>query len=240
MIIINKLNVYNTWQEVNSTIVINTVTIVIDVFRASNSIITALSNGASTIIPVSEIDVAFEIKKNNPKFLLGGERKSLKIEGFNFGNSPLEYTKDKIQDKTIIFTTANGSRALNKVHLADKIFVASFANAKYIAEKVINYNKNISIVCAGTLGNTSLEDSLAAGKIIDEILKNTNYELNDFAYLCLGSYRNNKNDLFNLVSNSANGKRLYELNKIEDIKYCIQEDTISLIPLYENKKISLL
>lgn len=235
--IIQNLNAYTTWQEANILEIKDSVTIVIDVLRASNTIITALSKGAASIIPVSEINRAWEIKKDNPHYLLGGERNAVKINGFDFGNSPLEYTADKISNKTIIFTTANGTRALEKVHVADKVFVGSFLNAKYIANEVVKYKKNLSIVCAGTLANPSLEDSLAAGKIIAELLKHIPLTLNDFASLCLGAYQNNKDDLFKLISTSTNGKRLIQLGKPEDIRYCTLEDSVSILPMYDNKKI---
>lgn len=239
LIIINELNVYSTWQEINPLEVKNSIAIVIDVFRASNTIITALNNGATSIIPVSELDVAWELKKKHPSYLLGGERDCLRIEGFNFGNSPLEYKKDLVKDNSIIFTTSNGSRALNKVKPAKEIYVASFANSKAIATKLNSSETDISIICAGTLGKTSLEDTLAAGKIIDDLFKTKNYKLNDFAILANMGYENFKDNLEDILINSMNGERLIKIDRREDIKYCTLVDTTTVIPIYKDDKLTL-
>ncbi|NLW24344.1 MAG: 2-phosphosulfolactate phosphatase [Clostridia bacterium] len=210
---------------------------VIDVLRASNTIITALNNGAKEIIPVAEIETAWELKKKNPDYLLGGERKSKKIPGFDFGNSPLEYTPEKIKNRGIIFTTSNGSKALKTSEKAKHTFVASLANAKSVSKLLNSLTTDIVILCAGTLGFPSLEDTLAAGKIIAELENLSAYEINDFGLIALSSYQNSKSDLYHTLLKSRNGRRLQELAMVQDIKYCSLIDTCTLIPEYKNNKI---
>jgi len=239
LIFINNLYVYPMWQSVIDAEIRNSISVVIDVFRASNTIITALGNGAREILPVTEISLAWELNKKHPEFLLGGERNSEKIQGFDFGNSPLEYNKPKVEKKTVIFTTSNGSNALKKAENADNVFVASFANCNAVAKKLDIFNKHIAIVCAGTLGTPSLEDTLAAGKIINELKNINNYTLNDYAYLALGSYQRYQGKVLETISKSRNGLRLQSLEQIEDIKHCALLDITDIIPEYTQNKIRL-
>ncbi|MFZ7103006.1 MAG: 2-phosphosulfolactate phosphatase [Peptococcaceae bacterium] len=230
---IYHLNVYPTWQSVAPSEIKNTISVVIDVLRASNTIITALNNGAEKIIPLTEIDPAWELKAKNPEFLLGGERKSEKIAGFDFGNSPREYDKAKVAGKTIIFTTSNGSKALQKAAPAAEVLVASFANSTALARRLAGRQRDVSVICAGTLATPSLEDTLAAGKIISHIENLHEYVLNDYAYLALGSYQNYRSKLLEVVLNSANGRRLRNLGQMEDIKHCVLENITAKIPEYQ-------
>ncbi|NLT95166.1 MAG: 2-phosphosulfolactate phosphatase [Clostridia bacterium] len=234
-----RLTVYPTWQSVVEAEIKDGLAVVIDVFRASNTIITALNNGAKEILPVSEIETAWELKEIHPDYLLGGERNSIKIQGFDLGNSPLEYTGEKVSGKGIIFATSNGSRALKSVEKAQKVWVASFANIGAITEKIQSVSADMAIVCSGTLGTPSLEDTLAAGKIINELSTLEKYTLNDYGLLAWGSYQRYKNEIFETLLKSRNGRRLMELGKMDDIKYCIREDITDVVPQYDGKAITL-
>ena len=102
-----------------------------------------------------------------------------------------------------------------------------------------NSLKNLTIVCAGTLGNPSLEDTLAAGKIIEEILAlEKNYHLNDFGYISLSTYLQNKANIFQAISSSPNGQKLKKLNMSEDIEYCSLMDQTEIIPIFKDGNIS--
>ncbi|KJS88160.1 MAG: hypothetical protein JM58_01930 [Peptococcaceae bacterium BICA1-8] len=227
------------WQSVIEAEIKNSISVVIDVFRASNTIISALGNGANEVLPVTEITLAWELKEKHPDFLLGGERNSQIIKGFDFGNSPLEYNKSKVEKKTIILTTSNGTNALKKVEKADNVFVASFANCNAVARKLDDFNRNITIVCAGTLGTPSLEDTLAAGKIIAELKNINNFTLNDYGHLALGSYQNYQGKTLETILMGRNGLRLQSLEKMEDIKHCALENITEIIPEYTQNKIWL-
>ena len=122
---------------------------------------------------------------------------------------------------------------------AQKVWVASFANVSTIAKKIGTLNADLTIVCSGTLGTPSLEDTLAAGKIINALNNLNDYSLNDFAYLALGSYQRYRDEIFQTLLNSRNGRRLVELGKMDDIKYCVQEDITDVVPEYDGKAIRL-
>ena len=161
-----------------------TACVVFDVLRATSTFVTALQNGAKEIIPVSEIAEAVEIKKAESRkqkaesILLGGERNGVRISAdgidFDLGNSPREYTPEKVRGKTIVSTTTNGTRALRACVGAKTILAASFLNLTATAEFLRRENcEDILLVCAGTGENEALEDVLAAGLPASRALRMT-------------------------------------------------------------------
>ncbi len=155
-----------------------TACVVFDVLRATSTFVTALHHSAKAIIPVSEISEALEIKKAEGRrqkaevILLGGERNGIRISAdgidFDLGNSPREYTLEKVRGKTIVSTTTNGTRALRACAKAQTVLAASFLNLSATAEFLRQQNfKDILLVCAGTGENAALEDTLAAGALCE-------------------------------------------------------------------------
>lgn len=208
--------------------------IIIDVLRATSVITTAIHNGAESVLPVIEIEDALKLKGEN--VLLGGERKALRIEGFELSNSPLEYTKEKVYSKQIVLSTTNGTKAIHRAALAEKIIIGSMLNGKAVAEYVVEENKDLVIVCAGTYGKFSLDDFLCAGKIAYEINKLKTCQHDDFIAAAMMSYEDNKKDLLGCVSHAAHYKYLISINLQEDIKYCFTEDICKVVPMVEEEK----
>jgi 2-phosphosulfolactate phosphatase len=142
--------------------------VVIDLLRASTSICWALANGARDVRPFAEVDdllhAAAELGRAN--VLLGGERGGVRIDGFDLGNSPAEYTPERVSDKSVLITTTNGTRALWHARLAKRIVVGCANNRAAVAE-ALRYEAEVHILCAGTDGEPSAEDELAAGAIGD-------------------------------------------------------------------------
>ena len=155
-----------------------TACVVFDVLRATSTFVTALHHGAKAIIPVSEIAEALEIKKSEARsqkpglILLGGERNGVRISAdgidFDLGNSPREYTPEKVRGKTIVSTTTNGTRALRAVANAKMVLAGSFLNLTATAEFLWRENfENVLLICAGTGENQADEDVLAAGALCE-------------------------------------------------------------------------
>ncbi len=148
-------------------------TVVIDVLRASSTIVTALQNGAKEVIPVASVEFAVKISGGmfGGQTLIGGERNTKKIEGFALGNSPLEYTPDIVSGKSIIIYTTNGSRAIVKAKFSEHLFVASFHNLSAVANQLLHIGNDIEILCSGRSNAFSMEDTICAGRLIAEIQK---------------------------------------------------------------------
>jgi 2-phosphosulfolactate phosphatase len=144
--------------------------VVIDVLRATTTIIHALAAGAKQVVPCGEIDEAIALAKKYPRdeILLGGERGGLKIEGFDLGNSPEEYTPERAQGRTIIFTTTNGTRALLHAKDARQIMLGAFVNASALAQKLLGLGV-VHLLCAGTENHESGDDVLFAGLLLEKL-----------------------------------------------------------------------
>jgi 2-phosphosulfolactate phosphatase len=152
-----------------------TACVVFDVLRATSTFVTALHHGAQAIIPVSEIAEAIAFRKSQPGVLLGGERDGVRISAggidFDLGNSPREYTPEKVHGKTIVSTTTNGTRALRACANAQTVLAASFLNLGATAQFIRrNQFENVLLVCAGTGENTALEDVLGAGALCELVV----------------------------------------------------------------------
>ena len=219
-----------------------TVCVVFDVLRATSTLLTALHNGAAAIIPVSEISEALEIKKQRPDVLTGGERNGVKIRAdgyeFDFGNSPLDYSSEKIRGKTIVSTTTNGTRALRACAGAKEVLAASFLNlgatAKFLRDKKF---EDVVLVCAGTRENTALEDVLAAGALCELLMA----PMSDSAQIALAAFSRVKADLYGAVCKSENAQRLLGIPELrEDVDFCLQRDVFNFVAGMKDGEISIL
>lgn len=205
--------------------------VVIDVLRASSVMVTALNNGAREIIPVLSVERALKTASQLPpeKYLLAGERDTKLISGFHLGNSPLEYTKEKVQNKTIILTTSNGTKALHKLDEARQVFIGTFLNSRALIEKLMMLDE-VVLVCSGTNDNFSMDDGMFAALVIDEISKRKSTQLSDLAQTLLKAYKSENGDL-NLLLKDCYHLNLLKKNGFEnDINYCLQTGKLFLVP----------
>jgi 2-phosphosulfolactate phosphatase len=158
--------------------------VVIDVLRATTTIVHALAAGAREVIPCLEIDEALETAQAKGALaVLGGERGGRKIAGFHLGNSPLEYTPDVVGGKSVVFTTTNGTRAMMRCRAAGRVLIGAFSNFSALCGELSD-DEQIEIICAGTDGEVTREDTLLAGAIVDELSRSAGgeeIELNDQA-----------------------------------------------------------
>ena len=164
------LNVYALPRYVEPVELAGGTVVVIDVLRASTTIIYALDAGAREVIPCLEVADAQNLAEQLPtdELVLGGERDGVLIEGFDLGNSPEDYTPDRVDGKTVIFTTTNGTRAMIHARLADEVLIGSFVNAAAIVDRLVDREK-VSILCAGTDGRISEDDVIVAGLLVDRL-----------------------------------------------------------------------
>ncbi len=235
-----KLDVRLLPNDGRETDLSDTVCIVLDIFRATTSIITAIANGCATLIPVMSIDEAYRTAEQIEGPLFAGERQSIKITGFDFGNSPFEFSADQVQGKTIIMTTTNGTIAIKSTENAYLTLLGSFINAAAVCRAAQQQNKDILLVCAGTDGLFSLEDAFCAGLLVKLLTKDKQYELTDAARGVQAMYHGAQEAVLSILSESRNGKRLYSLGLEADVEYCLSTDSSSTVPCYRAGKITTL
>lgn len=207
---------------------------VIDVLRATSVMITALENGAAGIVPVETVALAKQTCKHGN--LLAGERKCKQIPGFHLGNSPGEYTKEIVAGRTIVMTTTNGTRGIQKALKGASVFAGSLLNAAACAQAALKLNRDVVLLCSGTKDVFALEDGLCAGLIVHEIRKATEapVSVTDFAAAMADAYAYNAHRLEETLLACDSGVRLSGLGHAEDILYCAQTNRIDLVPVFSN------
>jgi 2-phosphosulfolactate phosphatase len=207
------------------------------VLRASTTMIAALASGASAVIPCGETDEARACAAARPHgtALLGGERGGTRITGFDLGNSPLEYTPDVVKDKTVVFTTTNGTRALLRASAARRVIVGAFANLHAVVDVLLKESSPAHIVCAGTDGQITLEDCLCAGAMAYEIRRalggdEFTSDCTNMAAAMYESLGKSRSSLVESLRNSRGGRNLIELGYDADIDVAARIDTTELVP----------
>jgi 2-phosphosulfolactate phosphatase len=166
--------------------------VVIDVLRATSTIVTALANGAAAVVPCLEVDEAKQIAAGLPAgtALLGGERGGLLIDGFDLANSPQEYSRDRVRGKTIVFTTTNGTQAVRQCRDARRVLFGAFVNFSALAEAIGSDSGPVDLLCAGTQDRITREDALLAGALAARLTAaNSAVELNDEAAILAAAWR---------------------------------------------------
>lgn len=221
-------------EDIKEKKILNKSVVVIDILRATSVIVTAIDNGCKEVIPVITVDEAVEIAgKDREKYMLGGEREALKIKGFDFSNSPLEYNSDKVKGKILVMTTTNGTRAIKASSKAKNIIIAAMINARAVAEKLIDLNNDIVIINSGTNGQFSIDDFICSGYIISILKEKCEMNLSDIATTSLYIYENNK-DIKSFIKYANHYKKISELGLHSDLEYCCQKDIIYSVPQYKN------
>lgn len=209
-----------------------TTAVVIDVLRASTTAATALAYGAAYVIARTDIDEAFaargELERRGEEPILGGERRGLKVPGFDLGNSPLEYAPARVSGKPLILCTSNGTAALERCRDASRLYAASFVNAGATAAAVAKAAQPVAICCAGKEGAPSLEDVCCAGVIATLLLDNYAYETDDATALALLCWENYKRDVTGLLKNCSHGRYLQSLGFERDLEFCGQVDAFAV------------
>ena len=204
--------------------------VVVDVLRATTTMVTALEHGVARIIPVIDIEQLVAMKKDG--YLVASERDGLQSDFADFGNSPLHFINNpKIKNATIAFSTTNGTRALSFVENSQNVYLGTFSNCSALCEKLETMQEDIVIVCAGWKQRFSLEDSLFAGYLCEKLSKNKVFiPKGDSAYASLSLWKDAKNDLLSYVSKAEHYERLHCLEMHECIPYCFQLDSCRAVP----------
>lgn len=216
--------------------------VVIDVLRATSTMITALKNGARSILPVDTVEFARKAPSQlfGGQLVLGGERNTKRIDGFNYGNSPLEYTHEEIHGKAIVLFTTNGTRAIMRAKYADELYICAFLNVSAVAETVYKPGKQLHIICAGRNNEFGLEDAVCAGVLIRKLQeRGGEFHLNDAATTSVLLAHQFENNIPELMKVCDHGKVLEENGFAADLEYCGRTDSIPLVPFMQAGEIKL-
>jgi 2-phosphosulfolactate phosphatase len=219
---------------------------VIDVLRASTTIAVALAHGAKQVIPFDSPDDAVTRAKQMERgaFRLAGERRMLKMEGFDLGNSPLEHTEEAVAGKTVLLTTTNGTKALLAVQGARDVVVASYVNLTGVSTMLraaLRGGADITIVCAGHDRQFALEDAACAGRYVHHITKRMPaVDLNDAALAASLIDRKYGDNLIRLFNTAAHGRALAAAGFESDLAACAAVDSYPVIPIYQDRLITKL
>jgi 2-phosphosulfolactate phosphatase len=216
-----------------------TTCVVFDVLRATSTMLQALANGAWAIYPVNDIAEALAWRARSPDVLLAGERHGLRIQAaqtggtdFDFGNSPREFTPERVAGRELVMTTTNGTLALRACAGARHVLVASFANLGATADWLGRHaSENLLLICAGTGAQAAYEDTLGAGALADRLWSLAGAAgIGDAAQIARQLYRTSQGDLVAAIQHAANGRRLLGIPDLaDDVSLCLAPDRFDFI-----------
>ena len=240
-----ELRVHELPAHVEPTELAGRTSIVIDMLRASSTICYALAAGAQCVVPLLEVDetLALATQMGREFVVLGGERHGHIIEGFDLGNSPSEYTPERVKGKMVLFTTTNGTKALAHASKSAHVLVGCVVNRAAIAQAV-RFVPQVDILCAGTDGEITGEDILAAGAIIDRLLADSpadSWRLNEAAISAHSQWqgivelakmagRSVNDELAVALRDTAGGRNVVKRGPQSDLVSCAQADLLPVVP----------
>ncbi len=230
-----QLDVYLLPDLVEPAALAGRTVVAIDVLRATTTIIHALAAGAREVVPCLEIEDARRLAAEiGQGAILGGERGGVAIKGFDLGNSPAEYTQERVGGKSVVFTTTNGTRAMQRCKLAGRVLLGAFVNFSAVCRELTSSHQ-VALVCAGTDGHVTREDTLLAGAIVDDLARSKKLQLNDQALLAADAWQTavrlmTDRPLGMMLRESRGGRNLIDTGQENDIDLAAQMDRFDVVP----------
>lgn len=205
------------------------VVVVVDIFRATTTMAAAFKNGVRSIRPVATVEEAMSYKEKG--WLVGAERNVKRCDFADFGNSPFDYTPEKVVGKDIIFTTTNGTRAITVAKSAYRIITGAFINLQAVADYCLLHNRDVVVLCSGWQDKINIEDTLFGGALTDTLIQTGMYEpASDAAVIARDMWINNKENLIAYLDPTDHMARL-KANHLEDaVPYCLTLDSADVVP----------
>lgn len=236
-----KVTTYFAATEAQPAEMDGSLAVVVDVIRATSTVVEALANGARAIYPTGSTEEAIRLANSlgREDTLLCGERKGLKVEGFDLGNSPREYSSEQVEGKRLVMSTTNGTRAFVAAQGADEVLAASFLNFGAVRRRLARADGDVVVICAGKEGRFSLDDALCAGMLLAGLVQGPEGEarvLNDASRAALAlthSFELNPE----LLRRTAAGAALVEVGLGDDLPLCAELDRHDLVPVMSDRMI---
>lgn len=217
----------------------NSIVVVIDILRATSTIVMAMHNGAKWVVPVDSIEACIaEGKKMNA--LTAGERDGKIIPGLSHGNSPLEYEPQTIADKVLVITTTNGTKLLHQAfqQQAVEIVIGSFLNISAVCEYLRQQNHHVILACAGWKDKINIEDALFAGAVVNKLKGDFNIDC-DSAMIAETLYQHEEKNKDTFIPQISHYQRLAKFGLEKDIEFCFQHDKSICLPIFDGEKLVL-
>lgn len=238
-----KIDVFYTIPQVKEDLLQTASVVLIDVLRATTTICHALAAGAQRVIPVADLGEAtgFVASLGRDNLVLGGEKDALPIEGFDLGNSPSEYTRERVSGANVVLLTSNGCSALTRMRHVPAVALASFANLSAVVNWLVAEKRDVVICCAGSRDQFCLEDSVCAGMLVDQLCssESNDYQLNDAAQVGQVLVERYRDRLLDSFRQSTHGQHLVRSGFEADLELCAQLDTLDLLPFFVKDQITL-
>lgn len=212
----------------------DSIVVVVDVFRATTTIAAALGNGALSIRPVASINEAREYKTAG--WLVGAERNVRRCGFADFGNSPFDYTPEEVAGKELVFTTTNGTKAINCATSAYNIITGAFTNLQAVADYCLNEKRDVVVLCSGWEDKVNTEDTLFGGALVD-LLQASGYKpAGDTAMIALHMWKEAENNLSGYLEQSEHVQRLKSNGLESDMHYCLTLNQSTFVPVFDKIK----
>jgi 2-phosphosulfolactate phosphatase len=209
------------------------IVVIIDVLRASSSICTAFANGVQSIIPVAEVDQAKDLKSKG--YLVAAERDGYVLDFADFGNSPFNFSKEKVNGKVIVYSTTNGTGLINLALSSYMTVIGSFLNIGALSRWLITQDRDILLLCAGWKNRFNIEDTVCAGAIAEIVMKNNNYStICDSTFAAIDLWSLARPDLLGYIEKAAQRSRLRDKKLDDCIEFCLTPDFTDKIPVMKN------
>jgi 2-phosphosulfolactate phosphatase len=210
------------------------IVVVVDILRATSSICTAFMNGVKKIIPVATLEEAKEYKAKG--FLVAAERDGIVRDFADFGNSPFNFTAERVKDKEVVYSTTNGTNTIMMAGKSFRAVIGSYLNHAALVDYITGQNRDILILCAGWKQKFNLEDTLFAGALADALISKNNFNsVCDSTLAAIDLWDIAKDDLMNYIRKVAQHQRLKNNNLDDSIEYCHTFDLTNKVPyLTEN------
>ena len=212
---------------------IDSIVVIIDVFRASSAIVTAFANGVAEIIPVAEVTEAKSYKDKG--FLVAAERDGFVLDFADFGNSPFNFTREKVAGKTIVYSTTNGTGIINLSSSSYMTVIGSFLNLSSLVRFILEQDRDILLFCAGWKNRFNLEDSVCAGALAEKLMSSGKYSTKcDSTLAVIDLWSLACGNLQNYIDKAAQRTRLRDKKLDDCIEYCLTVDITDKIPVMKN------
>ncbi|AIZ64507.1 2-phosphosulfolactate phosphatase [Hymenobacter sp. DG25B] len=213
------------------------VAVVVDILRATSSIVTALANGVTHLVPLSELPECQAMAAQG--YITAAERDGRQAEGVDLGNSPFGYLDGivPVQGRCVAITTTNGTRALQLSRPADAVVVGAFLNLEAVADFLRRQQKDVVVVCAGWKGKFCLEDTIFGGALAERLADSFDVSSSDATLAALDLWQAAKPDVAGYLLKSAHVRRLNSLESHKDMEFCVRQDEYAVVPLFRDGRI---